>query len=223
MKTRLILAVVTLGLFSVPYVSHLSSNPSMNGSAPGCGPSGGCHTFQSGILSLTTTNLQVRVTLTGNSGSVAGELVDSTGTVVAMNNSTSSNPFTLTAPRAGRYTVNAGYKNPSRRWDSTRVVLSVTGVGERDSEKPGAFQLEQNYPNPFNPATTIEYVIPVSGTVTLKIFDGSGREVGTIVNGWQHSGRHRVVWSGAGLATGLYFYRLSAENYSETKKLLLMK
>jgi hypothetical protein len=99
----------------------------------------------------------------------------------------------------------------------------LTGVGEGAPEEVGAFHLAQNFPNPFNPATTIEYVTPMSGNVTLKIFDDRGCEVGTLVNGWQHSGRHAAMWNGVGLASGVYFYRLAAGSYSETRKLLLMK
>ncbi len=168
-------------------------------------------------------SLQVRITLTGGTGNVAGELVDSTGTVVTVNNGTSSNPFTLTAPRAGRFTVNAGYKNPSRQWDSTAVVFTVTDVDERESGTPHEFHLEQNYPNPFNPSTTIEYHIPVSSQVSLRIVDVAGKEVALLVNGWQHSGRHTVRWMGDDQSTGVYFYRLNAGRYTETRKLLLIK
>jgi hypothetical protein len=102
------------------------SEPGFNGTAPGCGGSG-CHTSQAGIVSVTNIgNLQARVTVTGNTGNVAGELVDANGTVVAEQGSTSTNPFILTAPSVGNYTVNAGYKNPSRRWESvTNVSLPV--------------------------------------------------------------------------------------------------
>ncbi len=168
-------------------------------------------------------SLQIRITCTGGTGNVAGELVDSTGAVVAVNNGTSSNPFTLTAPRAGRFTVNAGYKNPSRRWDSTVVVLTVTDVDEEESGRPDDFRLEQNYPNPFNPSTTIEYYIPVSGPVSLKIVDVTGKEVALLVDGWQHSGRHTVRWMGDDQSTGVHFYRLNAGRYTETRKLLLIK
>jgi hypothetical protein len=70
------------------------------------------------------TSLQVEVTITGNTGNVAGELVDGGGNVVDVINTTSNNPFILTAPSEGTYLVNAGYKNPSRRWDSTHVNYS---------------------------------------------------------------------------------------------------
>jgi len=224
MKTRVVVVLVAFAGLLFLVESHMSSQPSFNGTTPGCGPTGGCHTFQSGILSVTQmANLQVRITCTGGTGNVAGELVDTTGTVVAFNNGTSTNPFVLTATHAGRFTVNAGYKNPSRRWDSTVVVFTVTDVDEQEFGTPHDFHLEQNYPNPFNPSTTIEYYIPASGQVSLKVVDVAGNEVALLVNGWQHSGRHTVKWAGGNHSSGVYFYRLDAGRYTETRKLVLIK
>jgi hypothetical protein len=116
------LLLTALIVFSLPL--YLFPKPSFNSGA-GCSGSG-CHTFQNNIVSVVPlSNLQVRITLTGNSGNVAGELVNSSGTVVAVNNSTSSNPFILTAPSEGTYLINAGYNSPSRRWDSTYVTLQL--------------------------------------------------------------------------------------------------
>jgi len=101
------------------------SKPDFNGFTPGCSGSG-CHSFQSGILSVTAIgNLQVRVTLSGTTAKVAGELVDANGTVVAYINSTSSNPFILTAPAIGPFTVNAGFKNPSLKWGSAPIDVTL--------------------------------------------------------------------------------------------------
>ena len=118
------LLLTTLLIFSLTLLLH--SEPGFNGSAPGCSGSG-CHTFQDNIVSVVPlNNLQVQITLTGNTGNVAGELVNGSGTVVAVINSTSNNPFILTAPSEGTYLVNAGYKSPSRRWDSTHVALQLS-------------------------------------------------------------------------------------------------
>jgi len=112
-------------LIFFPLTPLLLSEPSFNGSNPGCSGSG-CHTFNDGTVSATIlNNFQVQVTVSGTSSKVGGELVDDNGIVVAVINSTSTNPFILTVPSAGSYTVNAGYKNPSKRWDSTSVVISV--------------------------------------------------------------------------------------------------
>lgn len=121
MKTNVLLFTF---FFLVVIAGFLISEPGFNGTSPGCSGSG-CHTLQSGIVSATVlANNQVRITVTGNSGNVAGELVNSGGTVVAVINSTSTNPFILTAPSGGTYTVNAGYKSPSRVYGTTTVNIA---------------------------------------------------------------------------------------------------
>jgi hypothetical protein len=85
------------------------------------------------------------------------------------------------------------------------------------------YSLEQNYPNPFNPTTTISYQIPVAGNVTLKIYDVLGKEVITLVNETQASGVYNVEFNASQLASGVYIYRLSCNDFIQMKKLLLMK
>jgi hypothetical protein len=226
MKTKLAVAATVLCLLSAVFAIQLFSTPSLNGTTPGCGPASSCHTFQSGVLSVTQLgNLQVRLTITGNSGNVAGELVDSAGSVVAVNNSTGTNPFTLTAPHAGTYTVNGGFRSPTpRRWDSLQVVLTLTGVGEGENGvTPSQMSLDQNYPNPFNPSTRIPYRILISGPVRLTITDLTGKEVAVLVDGWQHSGMHTVTWNAEQHASGVYLCRLQSGGYSEARKVLLLR
>ncbi len=86
-----------------------------------------------------------------------------------------------------------------------------------------AFELAQNYPNPFNPTTTIRYQIPTAETVSLKVYDVLGKEVATLVNGRQEAGSYTVPFNAARLASGVYFYRLQAGGFVETKKMLLVK
>jgi hypothetical protein len=88
---------------------------------------------------------------------------------------------------------------------------------------PKAFALTQNYPNPFNPSTTIKYDLPIESRVSLKVFDILGREVATLVNEDQKAGYKSTVWNGAGLASGIYYYRLQAGDFTATRKLLLLK
>jgi|GEM_PF-2104337 len=88
---------------------------------------------------------------------------------------------------------------------------------------PQKFELSQNYPNPFNPSTTIAYSLPQAGNVTLKIYDALGREVATLVNDFKSEGEYRVQFNGSSLSSGMYFYRLQAGSFVETKKLVLMK
>jgi probable HAF family extracellular repeat protein len=110
-------------------------------------------------------------------------------------------------------------------FDDTLIVANqVTAVpGDRRSELPKEFALYQNYPNPFNPVTTIEYAVPSISHVSLKIFNVLGREVATLVNGIKVPGVYSATWDASREPSGVYFYRLQAGLFSETKKLLLLK
>ena len=88
---------------------------------------------------------------------------------------------------------------------------------------PEDFVIFQNYPNPFNPTTKLEFRISNHGFVSLKVYDILGKEVSTLVNSELPAGIHKVEFDGTGLPSGTYFYRLDAGNYSETKKMLLLK
>ncbi len=88
---------------------------------------------------------------------------------------------------------------------------------------PSEFTLEQNYPNPFNPSTTIKYSIPKSSNVTLKIFDVLGREIETLVNEAKKAGTYEAVFDASEFASGIYFYKLQAGSFIETKEMLLLK
>ena len=103
------------------------------------------------------------------------------------------------------------------------VVNTISGIGKIGTEIPDGYRLEQNYPNPFNPVTTIEYAIPVSSNLTLKVYNELGREVATLVNGEYSAGIYRVSWDATGLASGVYFYNLKAGNFTQTKKMLIVK
>jgi len=91
------------------------------------------------------------------------------------------------------------------------------------SGAPSTFGLDQNFPNPFNPTTNIRYEIPFTSKVMLRLFDILGREVQTLVNTIQVPGTYTVTLNAQNLATGVYFYRITAGNFSETKKLILIK
>jgi len=85
------------------------------------------------------------------------------------------------------------------------------------------FELHQNYPNPFNPNTIIRYQVPERSFVTLKVFDVLGNEVTTLVNEELSAGKHETVFDASQLSSGLYFYQLKAGNFTETKKMILIK
>jgi hypothetical protein len=105
-----------------------------------------------------------------------------------------------------------------------RAPLSsfVTGVN-KINELPNTFKLSQNYPNPFNPTTTISFSLPSKSFVSLKVFDALGREVSTLVSKELTAGSYSQEWNAVNLPSGVYFYRLQAGNYNETRKLVLLK
>jgi len=92
---------------------------------------------------------------------------------------------------------------------------------------PSEFSLKQNYPNPFNPATTIRYELPVTGTVSLVIFNSLGEQVATLVNGVQDAGIYKFEWNASSLSSGIYFYRIDVkagdQSFSKVNKMILMK
>jgi CubicO group peptidase (beta-lactamase class C family) len=104
--------------------------------------------------------------------------------------------------------------------DSMQVI--VTGVEEGELH-PLTYRLEQNYPNPFNPSTTIKYSIPNFSFVNLKVYDILGNEVATIVNEEKPAGSYEVNFEAKGLSSGIYFYKLQAGSFVETRKMILMK
>jgi photosystem II stability/assembly factor-like uncharacterized protein len=99
----------------------------------------------------------------------------------------------------------------------------ITDESQEVQDVPERLSLSQNYPNPFNPSTVIAYQLPTNNFVTLKIFDVLGREIASLVNERQTAGSHSVTFSANGLPSGVYFYRLQAGNYTETRKLVLLK
>ena len=103
------------------------------------------------------------------------------------------------------------------------VTSTPVGVQEQRAGLPNTFMLEQNYPNPFNPSTMISYHLPVNSNVSVRIFDMLGREIAILVNEEQSAGRKEVQWNASGVPSGIYFCRLQAGTYSETKKLILVK
>jgi len=88
---------------------------------------------------------------------------------------------------------------------------------------PIEYNVSQNYPNPFNPSTTISYDVPQAAFVSLKIYDVLGKEVASLVNEHKNAGRYSVVWNATDISSGVYFYKLQAGSYAETKKLVLQK
>lgn len=108
-------------------------------------------------------------------------------------------------------------------WAQFNPVNYVIGISMISSEVPSGFSLGQNYPNPFNPSTTIKFDIQKSGPVTLKVYDVTGKEVRSLVNEKLGTGTYEYNFNASNLNSGVYFYKLVSGNYSETRKMLLVK
>lgn len=105
---------------------------------------------------------------------------------------------------------------PFNEW---KVITS----SDPEPDKPERYSLQQNHPNPFNPMTDIEYVIPEAINVQLHIYDTMGRRLTTLVDDYKQAGTYQVTWEATNLASGIYFYRLSAGNFIQTRQMTLVK
>ena len=104
-----------------------------------------------------------------------------------------------------------------------RPLSSITEVESKNLKSPANYLLNQNYPNPFNPDTKITYSVPRKSNVSLKIFDLLGNEIKTLVNENEPGGTYSITWNAANLPSGIYFYKLQAGSFVETKKMILLK
>jgi len=104
-----------------------------------------------------------------------------------------------------------------------KVYGTIATVSQVDPSPPAGIVLNQNYPNPFNPTTTIRYALPARTHVTLIVFNTLGQKVATLVDAAEDPGEHSVRFDGSGLASGVYFYRLRAGAYFQSKSLLLVR
>ncbi|AFN74746.1 hypothetical protein MROS_1509 [Melioribacter roseus P3M-2] len=111
------------------------------------------------------------------------------------------------------------------RWPSRKCYIMniLTSVERNKNFIPKNFQLLQNYPNPFNPSTTIEYYLPKSGKVTIKIFDSLGKEIETLVNEHKQAGHYQVIFYARNLPSGVYYYSLISGSTIITKSMVLIK
>lgn len=144
--------------------------------------------------------------------------------------------------------ANGSSDRPPYTWVGVEKIMSVlfnhattipTKVAGHDKGMPGGFALGQNYPNPFNPSTTIEFTLPQSAFVTLKVYNLLGEEVAALVSEQRMAGIHKINWDARGLASGVYLYRLEAgdpstslpraesrgsgRGFVQTRKLILLR
>ncbi|MFA7288319.1 MAG: T9SS type A sorting domain-containing protein [Melioribacteraceae bacterium] len=126
------------------------------------------------------------------------------------------------------YTANATLPDSNRqiRFFTAKPIVSDVNEGEQyenQNQIPVQYSLSQNYPNPFNPTTNIRFSLTKLSFTSLKIYDILGREVATLVNGELSAGRHTYEFDGSRLSSGIYFYRLQTGEFTQTKKMLLIK
>ncbi|MBV6478790.1 MAG: hypothetical protein HGGPFJEG_01547 [Ignavibacteria bacterium] len=111
---------------------------------------------------------------------------------------------------------------PNALLETARWTTTV-GINQIGSEVPESFSLHQNYPNPFNPSTNIKFDIPKAGDVKIIVYDALGKEVNVLLNQKLQPGKYEAEFNASGYASGMYFYRIFAEGYSETKRMILLK
>jgi hypothetical protein len=104
-------------------------------------------------------------------------------------------------------------------WDTIPAI----GIRNLNNEVPKIYSLEQNYPNPFNPATQIKFALPKDGYVNIKVYDILGNEVAVIYNGFSRAGYYEVQFDASNLASGVYFYKMSSNDFTSVKRMLLVK
>lgn len=107
---------------------------------------------------------------------------------------------------------------------SGHSVDYISSISEHvNSLNPNSYKLYQNYPNPFNPVTNISYELRITSYVKLKIFDVNGKEILTLVNEKQNGGDYKVEWDASECSSGIYFYKLETESFSETRQMVFLK
>ena len=123
--------------------------------------------------------------------------------------------------------LNGSFKPDNLHFGLVNISIEGSPVLPKDllveAITPKEYFLEQNYPNPFNPVTTINYQLPKSGSVTLKVFDILGNEIRTLVNEQKEMGKYTIQFYASSLASGMYVYQLRVNDYTSTKKMLLVK
>ncbi|MBN1351640.1 T9SS type A sorting domain-containing protein [candidate division KSB1 bacterium] len=120
-----------------------------------------------------------------------------------------------------------GIHNPAFTYGLLKASIEAVGgtvsVGQKDAALPVEYNLSQNYPNPFNPTTTIAFDLKQSGVVTITLYNATGQQVTQILNERRSAGNHSVTFSAHDLPSGIYFYKLSVNNFLTSKKMVLMK
>lgn len=129
------------------------------------------------------------------------------------------------APDQNVTEINAQMLSPLHTWAISvgRYNSKLTGTGSNQNNIPSGYTLGQNYPNPFNPVTKINFTIPLNANVKLSVFDMLGREVNSPVNEYRSAGSYDISFSAENLSSGVYYYRMTAGDFTETKKMIVLK
>jgi Secretion system C-terminal sorting domain/X-Pro dipeptidyl-peptidase C-terminal non-catalytic domain len=135
-----------------------------------------------------------------------------------------TNPFMLPVleQSTNRIFINAS----SRSYIELPLINFVIGIQQISAEVPGEFSLQQNYPNPFNPATKIRFSVPSTGKndfLRLSVFNITGREVTVLIDENYKAGTYEIDWDASGYSTGVYFYKMTAGDFTSVKKMMLVK
>ncbi len=133
------------------------------------------------------------------------------------------NMVTLRGHIPGSFVNGTGNGESNEEYWGLRAKVTFTSVNTVSTEVPSKYSLSQNYPNPFNPTTNIKFAVAKAGLVTLKVYDLSGKEVASLVNDNLAAGTYNYAFNGAKLSSGIYFYSLRSNDFSETKKMMLIK
>ena len=128
--------------------------------------------------------------------------------------------FTYTFTLEGVYPYHC---SPHPWMVDTIVVVSPTAIGDQPSSIPDQFEISQNYPNPFNARTAIEYSLPQDSHVRIAVYNLLGQNIETLVDQNMPAGSHLVLWNANDVPTGVYFYRIEAGDFFQTRKMLLAK
>ena len=125
--------------------------------------------------------------------------------------------------QTGEYSVSLTVNGPFESHTLTMPINIPDALNDNSYNYPNEFVLTQNYPNPFNPTTMINYQLPITSYVTITIYNLIGQKVATLVNKRQQAGFYQVEWDASGFTSGLYYYRIEAGNYVQTRKMIYLK